>query len=65
MKQEVKEGITLMLSHTELPLLAKKSAMKQVQTEGVMNSIKEVYARIEKHRASSAQKDTANVDTSK
>ena len=66
MKKEVKEEVNLMTSHKDLsawqlPSLTKKSALMQIHKDRVSASIKEVYARIENHRASSAQKDTENV----
>lgn len=61
MVKEVKEDIQLMAFPTALPSLAKKSAFMQIPTDRVLASIQETYARIENHRASSAQKDTENV----
>ena len=66
MKKEVKEEVNLMTSHKDLsawqlPSLTKKSALMQIHKDRVSASIKEVYARIENHRALSAQKDTENV----
>jgi len=69
MKKEVKEEVNLMTSHKDLsawqlPSLTKKSALMQIQKDRVSASIEEVYARIEKHRASSAQKDKENHENS-
>jgi len=66
MKKEVKEEVNLMTPHKDLsawqlPSLTKKSALMQIHKDRVSASIKEVYARIENHRALSAQKDTENV----
>lgn len=68
MKEEVKDGVPLMpfpknLPVWQLPSLVKKSALTQVQTDRVASSMKVAYARIEKQRASIAQKDNANHDT--
>lgn len=56
MMKEVREDIQWMISPNELPSLAKKSALTRIPTDRVLAAIQEVHARIEKHRASSAQK---------
>ena len=54
---EVKDGVQWMTPPKELPSLAKESASMQIPTERVAAAVKAVYARIDKHRATNAQKE--------
>lgn len=60
MKSEVMEDVPWMPLPSELPSLAKKTAFARIPTDHVLASVQEAYARIENHRAISAQKETEN-----